>query len=217
MNKIIISSLLLLLLGASIVNATSSCPCGRPGKEGTVVGFYCHNQTTEDVIFHIEDLPESTGEIELWALKDIDDGRVPIENLAVTLCLEGATIAQKPTDKNGYVSFMLDDSGKYTLSGGDANLSIFIPPTPEALEIMAAETNGPKEINRSDDSIQPDLDGGGAASVKIAVEEETESESEPSPENKNTSNRGMDPILAGLIVAIIALIVALLYSRKKAF
>lgn len=141
MKRILLATIPIILL-ASFVTASTNCPCSRPGSPGTLVGFVAKNGTTDNVTFYNDTSPELGKEFHLWAFKKIGIHEVPINGLEVTVELNSLDLAKLTTDKNGYVSFSVNDPGEYVITGGDAVMPFDIKSEEKLQPVLNNTTNG---------------------------------------------------------------------------
>jgi len=151
---VIVGMLTILLVAA--VSASTSCPCSRPGKPGTLIGFTCSNGTTDNVIFYNDSAPTIGETFRFWAFKDIRGNEVPVNNLTVAIMIGSETISKLTTDHNGYASFKVESPGDYKINGGDAIMSFSVAGMIEEEPINASPGSGNAGVPDEQASVGPD-------------------------------------------------------------
>jgi hypothetical protein len=149
---------------ASLASAGISCPCSRPGKPGTPIDFDCSIGEAVNLSFFVQDNPTLGEQFDLWAVKDLEGGQIPAKNLLVTVSRGDILVLNLVSDENGYLGFLVDKPGDYSICGGDASYNFTIdgtasndnddsPPAEDESGTMPEET----DTNPEDDTVGTDV------------------------------------------------------------
>lgn len=118
--------LLSLIVLSSLVAASISCVCARPGKDGKIVSVHAINGTMTNVSFYIEDTPEMGSRITFWALKNVEGEhqslQLPVIGLDVSVYLGSRRLHAMQTDENGAIELDITSPGRYKAFAGEASL-----------------------------------------------------------------------------------------------
>lgn len=217
MKQIALVGILAILL-ASVVSASTSCPCSRPGAAGLIVGFVARNGTTDDVNFYTEVFPPISGErMDIWATKAIDDSIVPIENLFIRVEIDGVLVEELVTDDNGYFILTPDEPGSYVLYGGDTEMLFDIKgeeELPVACTLDAKICPDGSYVSR----VGPDCEFEECPDPVPTLYDEPADTSADEPVPQEDNIRGafnpLDPVPFSIIVAVLAIIAIVIVKKK---